>query len=538
MENVPVESLFTEAAPIENISPENPLTEDISPENPVIEDISPENPVIEDISPENPATEDVSTETPFTEDISPENPLTENISPENPATEDVPTETPFTEDISPETPSPETLPRDTASDLFASDIDTSTPLSSPAQDFPEEPALSSTEEDFSVDAPSSSISASEPLAPESSYQPTPDAFAQTVNALNTVKEEGNSFISSEELPSQPYPSESDPEKVLNLDQMVAKFTGDELPIQQDPFEPMKKALEEEEKKELNKKGVAIDGIPLIVSPEQVPESLDAPAPIEDPAFTPHQEEKIDEIPIAPPMTAYAEEISDPLPDTSPETATLSLDEIIDTANVPVNSSPSPVPRVIAMDINIKQILEKLKNPRVLAGIGGGLVMIFVMITMFPTLFSSPSVPSQESPSEIITPPSDIPESPTVITTDPPLTPDLPPVEEPVIPSQPSQPFPDNPEPTHPAAETDSGGNTSPLFPEDPEGGQPFIDDPLPVEPTPPQITSQEMISTLTELSNNGSRYLEIGEKDNDLFLIKHAGYIRFQAGILIKQLEN
>jgi hypothetical protein len=73
------------------------------------------------------------------------------------------------------------------------------------------------------------------------------------------------FISSEHLDEQTPPETqnetTDAEKMLNLDQMVAKFQGDEIPSipeqptldEADPFEPMKKALEEEEKKALLEK---------------------------------------------------------------------------------------------------------------------------------------------------------------------------------------------------------------------------------------------------------------------------------------------
>jgi hypothetical protein len=47
-----------------------------------------------------------------------------------------------------------------------------------------------------------------------------------------------------------------------------------------------------------------------------------------------------------------------------------------------------------------------------------------------------------------------------------------------------------------------------------------------------------MIKELNSLINNSNDYLEIGKADDDKCIVKYAGYIQYQAGFLISQLEK
>ena len=69
-----------------------------------------------------------------------------------------------------------------------------------------------------------------------------------------------------------------------------------------------------------------------------------------------------------------------------------------------------------------------------------------------------------------------------------------------------------------------------------EDSFPFVENP--VSPEQSQPTVQEMIQTLTSLSALAKPYLDVGEDDNDAYLVKNAGYIWYLAGHLINQLES
>jgi hypothetical protein len=242
----------------------------------------------------------------------------------------------------------------------------------------------------------SEVTSDETATPSSDYQPTPDAFSQTVEALNTAKAEGTTFMSSEDLPSStPETSSPEEEKVLNLDQMVAKFNGEDIPADpiDDPFAPMKKALEDEERKELEEKGVDANGVPLVLSPEaeeKVPvatpdisavdtDTTSAPAEIADPIAS--EEETIPE-----PQPEQQE-----TPEVSSEPAgTLSLDDIIDTGTIAIPQESQPAVEV-STKMDLSGILEKLKkNPMILAGAGSIVILIFVLVTMFPSGSNNPA----------------------------------------------------------------------------------------------------------------------------------------------------
>jgi hypothetical protein len=47
-----------------------------------------------------------------------------------------------------------------------------------------------------------------------------------------------------------------------------------------------------------------------------------------------------------------------------------------------------------------------------------------------------------------------------------------------------------------------------------------------------------MITKLTDLSNQSKKYLDIGEMDDDKIIVKYAGYVRYEASIMINQLES
>jgi hypothetical protein len=65
---------------------------------------------------------------------------------------------------------------------------------------------------------------------------------------------------------------------------------------------------------------------------------------------------------------------------------------------------------------------------------------------------------------------------------------------------------------------------------------PFIENTDPTNPTPK--TSQDMMKELTSLSTSGKLYLDVGEMDEDKCIVKYAGYIQYQAEVLINQLAS
>jgi hypothetical protein len=303
--------------------------------------------------------------------------------------------------------------------------------------------------------------------------------------------------------------------------MVAKFNGEELPIDQDPFEPMKKALEEEEKKELLEKGVDTDTIPLVLTPEKIEEKAEQTTPFPSipqatdpnsitlPEFAQQTSEENSDITSTPQTSSEPE----------PEQTTLSLDDIVDTA---IPQAPAPQPQKTSMDANMAQLLDKLKNPRVLLGVGGAIVVIFVLVLMFPTMFS-PTSPAPLPPEQPI---EQFPVEEEPIHSAPDTTPNLP--TEPITPSEPTTPI----EPTLP---------TEPIIPDEPMGPiEPYIpeEEITPIPDITSQITPQAMKDTLTSLSNQSKQLLDIGEMDDDKELIKYAGYIQYQADFMINQLES
>jgi hypothetical protein len=153
--------------------------------------------------------------------------------------------------------------------------------------------------------------------------------------LQNAKDEGNSFLSSEELPTVETSSQhsENSDSMLNLDQMVAKFHGEEIPQEENPFEPMKKALEAEEKKALLEKGVnPDDGIPLVVSPEATSVSEEIPTSVVSESSAP-EGVSVDEPPVPEETSVpvHQEQIpQEPIPeDTSnSDSAMFSLDDII------------------------------------------------------------------------------------------------------------------------------------------------------------------------------------------------------------------
>jgi hypothetical protein len=274
-----------------------------------------------------------------------------------------------------------------------------------------EPQLSS--DDLLADSEVSSSEVPVPEAPLSEapapeYQPTADAFGQTVSALQTAKDEGNAFLSSDELPASeavPQTSES-PDTMLNLDQMVAKFNGEDIPVEENPFEPMKKALEEEEKKNLLEKGVNPDeGIPLVLFPESTSNEEEAQSP------SLVEGAPVAEAPLVPPVVPSETPESlpvqqEPLPeekDTS-KAAMFSLDDIIPEGAIPVPSG---------QEVTTKLPGLKHKNLSALL-IGGGVfaVLILVITTMFPDVISQ-LFGGSSTPSDVVGPvePIEIPSDP-------------------------------------------------------------------------------------------------------------------------------
>jgi hypothetical protein len=265
----------------------------------------------------------------------------------------------------------------------------------------------------------------EDLFPTTTYEPTTEAFDTTLQALTTAKEEGNAFISSEELDKQPTPEATDPDKILNLDQMVAKFQGDEIPsepeqplslgptesepslsteseqpltmdtteseqpletseeplttdtTEPDPFEPMKKALEEEEKKELLRQGVELDeNIPLVISPddseeepqEQPTEEVVAEEePAKEEAIPPTFETLSEETVANEETPANTENLSlDPLPEVPNVTETVAENTTEPTAETTTEEVPAPQ-SVLSLDDIMNETVAPAPAPTATTG---------------------------------------------------------------------------------------------------------------------------------------------------------------------------
>lgn len=337
-----------------------------------------------------------------------------------------------------------------------------------------------------------------PEIPSMEYQPTSDTFNQTIVALDAAKAEGTTFISSEELSAPVSTPPSTPTEVLNLDQMVAKFNGEKIPdttpdAQEDPFAPMKKALEAEEKKTLEAKGVDINGIPLILQPEANVESpIPQPEPISEPSPAENQPSAEPEEPAKtkhPPL-----KLEEPqLEQTPTPTTTLSLDEIMDSGILPApQSPPTPPPSTeISTKIDFSGLMKKLKkNAGIFAGVGGLIVAIFVLFTMFPSEKTElpapvenlpPTTPTEDHDSAPETPSGGVslfPDSSETSTTEDEFQPTIP---DEIFPTEPSE-IPADPQPL-------DGADEQPIF--------------------PTEISTQDMIQNLMSQYNFAQQLVEI-----------------------------
>ncbi|MDR2540682.1 MAG: hypothetical protein LBD11_02620 [Candidatus Peribacteria bacterium] len=64
-----------------------------------------------------------------------------------------------------------------------------------------------------------------------------------------------------------------------------------------------------------------------------------------------------------------------------------------------------------------------------------------------------------------------------------------------------------------------------------------FDEPEDITPTA-EVSSQEMAQNLMSQFNIALQLVEVGEKEDDAYLVKYAGYIVYQSDLLIKRLEN
>lgn len=196
------------------------------------------------------------------------------------------------------------------------------------------------------------------------YEPTPEAFNQTIDALNAAKENGEQVITSDvlttQIPAQGEQNTETSENMLSLDEMLAKKNGEPLITLQpsdtqalqtaeenekkecgsdkmiDPCGPMKKAIEDYEKQQLAKKNVDIEGIPLVIDVNS--EHTDTP-------------------PIIQPEIPTIEPVQEEAP------ATISLDQFIMPEPVPVPEPvPTPMPQIAP---KAASSMDKLKQPKIL-----------------------------------------------------------------------------------------------------------------------------------------------------------------------------
>ncbi|MDR0283052.1 MAG: hypothetical protein LBI53_07390 [Candidatus Peribacteria bacterium] len=360
-----------------------------------------------------------------------------------------------------------------------------------------------------------------------SYVPTPEAFAQTADALTAFKQEGDTYVSSDELDlkiedqNSGSVEDTPQEKALNLDQMVAKFNGDAIPEEVvseeiDPFEPMKKALEEEEKKQLLSHGVDIDeNTPLVLDAEKE-EHEEPVVSVEEPL----------------PQSSFQErKISPSLQDAFPEErsqqpATFSLDQIVGMNTLDVVTPVAPSVNAPAPLLTTSFSL----NSRMMVGVFVGLFVVggLVAYLMFPGMFSSNS-------SAVIQPSQDhfiSGENPTF--TDPIDT-------DPVIID------PIDPEPEISACEEGEfceeigiwiPSVEEPNEPEDPNVAVPIIIEPGIIDPVVEEISYWEMMETLGSLSRQGNQYTIIGESVDDNYVVKYSSYVQYQSDFLLNQLES
>jgi len=310
------------------------------------------------------------------------------------------------------------------------------------------------------------------------------------------------------------------EEALNLDQMVAKFNGDAIPEEVvseeiDPFEPMKKALEEEEKKQLLSHGVDVDeNTPLVLDAEK--EECEEPVvSVEEPL---------------PQSSPQERKISPSLQDAFPEErsqqpATFSLDQIVGMNTLDVVTPVAPSVNAPAPLLTTSFSL----NSRMMVGVFVGLFVVggLVAYLMFPGMFSSNSSavvqPSQEhSVSE---------------TTDP-------------IPTDPVIINPPDPEPEISVCEEGefcedidvwiegSDEPDNPDDPDDPDIAVPISIEPGIIGPVVEEIPYWEMMETLGSLSRQGNQYTIIGESVDDTYVVKYSSYVRYQSDFLLNQLES
>ncbi len=371
-------------------------------------------------------------------------------------------------------------------------------------------------------------------APQSTYEPTAEAFNQTLNALNTAKENGENVIMSDQLNASVFAEEpAKPEEtgpMLSLDEMLAKKNGElptnpenttttentEMPAQEpsiweaqpapegqapavaDAFEPMKQAIEEYEKKQLEKDNINPEGIPLVI--DVPPEEKNIPEPAQP------------EI-----------QIEEPAPAEVP--ATISLDQI-QTPEIAPTPAPDPIPEQTPAPApqpapTSSSLIDKIKQPKTLILIGAlvaaGIAAYFLLMqwtTSAPTI----NTPTITTPTDTIEPDLTIPEEESDLT----LTGDTT--------TSPEFSEGDMEEGFWVAEEIGEGTDRATGQP-----SEPFQPD---SEITDSQISSEELPSAeeLSLLFSNyaemGNSYLDIGESQNDIFLVKFGGYLAYHGNLL------
>lgn len=366
---------------------------------------------------------------------------------------------------------------------------------------------SAEDQSFPTFQPTEDSSAQPSEETPSSYDPTPEAFEQTMSALQSAKEAGDTTMSSSELDQNIATSlkEGGTEKVLDLDQMVAKFKGEEIPedkfsLNDDPFAPMKKALEEEEKKDLKEKGVELTEE---ISPTITPE-VEELAPVTETSPPELQSEPIqEEVPESP-----TETVDEVLPETDPVQAEgiLSLDQLL--TNDTLNIAPQPEKST--------EKKKKKQSSMIFALASGAIVLVggLVVYMMYPGLFDFSGTENPDT--QHAAPPIE-----DILNVDP----NGEEVLEPTVPTEPEQQEVIPPEENNPF---ETAENTPP----------PFVEEELPTIPEEPSISSSEMTATLNSLYAQGEIYFTIGTEDDDAFVIKYASYVQYQSDILRNTLAS
>lgn len=436
--------------------------------------------------------------------------------------------------------STETLPEPTTQSLSLDEMlakrnnTTTTPDTNTIQISPTEPI------------PANTAPAEITIAPDSTTTPETNPLDQ-ITIEPTISEPVPAEVAPVETPSETIP------------ETTTETPQEEL--ETNPFEPMKKALEEKEKADLEKKWVNTDEVQLVI---------DAPTIKEEPKPAP-QTQPLPQTQVQPVLTMETDDNSIPLnnqiwtqiDETPVEDVDYQIEWLAPIVNkwislddlVPETPQTQPQPQIIpvkknfikkTVSIDMNKIMEQLKKAKVVWIIWWFVLLWVIAYALFPQFFLwfiAPAPQTGITTSNTTTIQDNNQTQPTVVPSETPseVTPTYP--ADPSSNNNTSNEFTENPDVDHNITENNNSGNNVIEWEEivTESWSTPFIDNTTsePTTDTENQITitSEEMKSTLSSYSEMWTQYLDIGTSQDDICLVKWWWYVTYYSQLLANQPE-